>query len=82
MLGYYLADWIFTFLAFFLAGETVIGLMINAGIHVVVSFFLIMALYQYYNVLNIEKRFKDIPTVAEVKEKEQKEKEKKDGNKS
>ncbi len=75
MLGCYLADWIFTFLAFFIAGETVIGLMINAGMHIVVSFFLIMALYQYYNVINIEKRFKNIPTVAEQKEKEAKEKE-------
>lgn len=80
MIGYYFVDWIFSFLAFFVAGETIVGLMINAGIHVVVSFFLIMALYQYYNVINIEKRFKNIPTVAEVKEKE--EKEKKDGNKS
>lgn len=75
MLGYYLLDWIFTFLAFFVAGETIIGLMINAGMHIVVSFFLIMALYQYYNVINIEKRFKNIPTVAETKEKEAKEKE-------
>ena len=49
--------------------------MINAGVHVVASFFVIVAIYQYYNVLNIEKRFKDIPTVAEVKEREAKEKE-------
>ena len=80
MLGYYFLDWIFTFLAFFVAGESIIGLMINAGIHVVVSFFLIMALYQYYNVINIEKRFKNIPTVAETKKME--EKEKKDGTQS
>ena len=73
MLGCYLGDWIFTFLAFFVAGESVIGLMINAGMHIVVSFFLIMALYQYYNVINIEKRFKNIPTVAEEKERQAKE---------
>ena len=33
-----------------------------------------MAVYQFYNVINIEKRFKDIPTVAEVKAKEEQEK--------
>lgn len=75
MAGVYLLDWAFVFLAFFVAGESEIGLMINAGIHVVASFFVIVAIYQYYNVLNIEKRFKDIPTVAEVKEREAKEKE-------
>ena len=75
MTGVYLLDWAFVFLAFFVAGESEIGLMINAGIHVVASFFVIVAIYQYYNVLNIEKRFKDIPTVAEVKEREAKEKE-------
>ena len=71
----YFIDWIMVFLAHFVAGEDLLGLMINAGIHVVASFFIIMALYQYYNVINIEKRFKDIPTVAEVKEREQREKE-------
>ena len=74
MVGVYFLDWVFVFLAFFLAGETTIGLMINGGIHVVATFFVIMAVYQYYNVLNIEKRFKNIPTVAEVKEQEEKEK--------
>lgn len=72
MLGVYLVDWIMVFLAFFVAGESWIGLLINAGIHVIVSFFLIVALYQYYNVINIEKRFKDIPTVAELKAKDNK----------
>ena len=76
----YFVDWIMIFLAHFVAGEDLLGLMINAGIHVVASFFIIMALYQYYNVLNIEKRFKDIPTVAEVKEKERKEAEVENGN--
>ena len=73
MLIAYLVDWIMVFLAHFVAGEDLLGLMINAGIHVVASFFLILALYQYYSVLNVEKRFKDIPTVAEVKEKEKRE---------
>jgi hypothetical protein len=56
--------------------------MINAGIHVVATFFIIMAVYQYYNVINIEKRFKNVPTVAETKEKQKQEEseEKKDGN--
>ena len=80
MIGVYSLDWIFVFLAFFLAGETEIGLMINAGIHVVASFFLIMAVYQYYNVLNIEKRFKNIPTVAEQKEREEREREEKEND--
>ncbi len=75
MLGVYLTDWIMAFLAFFVAGESWIGLLINAGIHVIVSFFLVVALYQYYNVINIEKRFKNIPTVAEQKAKKEKEKE-------
>ena len=83
MVSVYFLDWIFVFLAFFLAGETTIGLLINAGIHVVATFFIIMAIYQYYNVLNIEKRFKNIPTVAEVKEQEARQKqneEQQDGN--
>ena len=70
MAGVYFLDWIFALLAYFVAGESAIGLMINAGIHVVATFFVIMAIYQYYNVINIEKRFKNIPTVAETKEKE------------
>lgn len=69
----YFIDWIMVFLAHFVAGEDLLGLFINAGIHIIASFFIIMALYQYYNVINIEKRFKDIPTVAEMKEKEEKE---------
>lgn len=82
MVGVYFLDWIFVLLAFFVAGESTIGLMINAGIHVVATFFIIMAVYQFYNVLNIEKRFKNVPTVAEEKEKQKQEesKEKKDGN--
>lgn len=82
MVGVYFLDWIFVLLAFFIAGESTIGLMINAGIHVVATFFIIMAVYQYYNVINIEKRFKNVPTVAETKEKQKQEEseEKKDGN--
>ena len=83
MVGIYFLDWIFVFLAFFLVGESTIGLLINAGIHIVATFFIIMAIYQYYNVLNIEKRFKNIPTVAEVKAKEAEEQQKgetEDGN--
>ena len=83
MVGAYFLDWIFTFLAFFVAGEDTIGLMINAGIHVVATFFVIMSVYQYYAVLNVEKRFKNIPTVAETKQKEMEEKqveETKDGD--
>lgn len=80
MLIAYFVDWIMVFLAHFIAGEDLLGLMINAGVHVVVSFFIIMAVYQYYNVLNIEKRFKDIPTVAEVKAREAEEKEKEEND--
>ena len=69
----YGVDWIFTFLKSFIFYERdgIVGLLVSVGVHVIVSFFLIMALYQYTNVLNIEKRFKDIPTVAEVKAKEE-----------
>ena len=81
MVGVYFLDWIFVLLAFFISGESTIGLMINAGIHVVATFFIIMAVYQYYNVINIEKRFKNVPTVAETKEKlkQEESEEKKDG---
>lgn len=75
MIGSYFLDWILCFLAYFLVHQELIALMIDAGIHVVVSFFLILAVYQYYNVFNIEKRFKDIPTVAETKAKEKMESE-------
>lgn len=68
MLGFYFVDWIFCFLTYFLLVDNVTGIMINAGIHTVASFFLIMALFYYYKVINIEKRFKNIPTVAEAKE--------------
>ena len=84
----YGVDWIFTFLKSFIFYERdgIVGLLVSVGVHVIVSFFLIMALYQYTNVLNIEKRFKDIPTVAEVKAKEAQEKleseEKEDEHKS
>ena len=69
-------DWIFTFLKSFIfySRDGLVGLLVSVGVHVIVSFFLIMALYQYTNVINIEKRFKDIPTVAEVKAKEEQEK--------
>ena len=69
----YGVDWIFTFLKAFIffSRDGLIGLLISAGVHAIISFFLIMALYQYGNVINIEKRFKDIPTVAEVKAKEE-----------
>ena len=77
LLGVYLIDWIFTFLTYFLITADLIGLMIDAGIHVVASFFLVLALYHYYKVINIEKHFKNVPTVAETKEKE---KELKNGN--
>ena len=70
MLGCYLGDWIFCILTYTILVNNVTGLMINAGIHVVASFFLIMALYYYYKVINIEKRFKNVPTVAEAKEQE------------
>lgn len=55
--GIYFVDWIFVLLAFFLAKETWIGLLFNGGIHAIITFFLIFAVYEYYNVFNIEKRF-------------------------
>lgn len=55
--GIYFVDWIFVLLAFFLAKETWIGLLFNGGIHAIITFFLIFAVYEYYNVFNIEKQF-------------------------
>ena len=72
----YGVDWVFVFLKSFLFfnRDGLVGLLVSVGVHVIISFFLIMAVYQFYNVINIEKRFKDIPTVAEVKAKEEQEK--------
>ena len=56
-MGIYFVDWIFVFLAFFLANETWIGLLFNGGIHAIITFFLIFAVYEYFNVFNIEKMF-------------------------
>ena len=53
----YFVDWIFVLLAFFLAKETWVGLLFNGGIHAIITFFLVFALYEYYNVFNIEKQF-------------------------
>ena len=78
----YGVDWIFVFLKSFLFFERdgILGLLVSVGVHVIISFFVIMALYQYYNVINIEKRFKDIPTVAEVKAREEQEKQESEEN--
>ena len=72
----YGVDWVFTFLKSFIffGRDGLVGLLVSAGVHVIISFFLIMAMYQFYNVINIEKRFKNIPTVAEAKAKEEQEK--------
>lgn len=84
----YGVDWLFILVKNLLLFERdgLIGLLLNVGIHVIISFFIIVAVYQFYNVINIEKRFKDIPTVAEVKAKEAQEKleseEKEDEHKS
>ena len=76
MVGAYGADWVLVFLKYFLFFDRdgIVGLLISVGIHVIISFFIVLAVYQYYNVINIEKRFKNIPTVAEVKAKEEQEK--------
>ena len=66
----YLVDWVFVLLAFFLANETWTGLLFNGGLHAIISFFLVIAIYEYHNVLNIEKRFvKPITTEKEEEEK-------------
>ncbi len=88
MIAAYGVDWLFLILksTLFFARDGLLGLFINLGIHMIISFFLVVAVYQFYNVINIEKRFKDIPTVAEVKAKEAQEKleseEKEDEHKS
>ena len=72
----YGVDWIFVFLKSFIffQRDGLIGLLVSVGVHIIISFFVILAVYQFYNVLNIEKQFKDIPTVAEVKAKKGQEK--------
>lgn len=76
MVAAYGADWIMVLLKnlFFFERDGMVGLFVSIGLHIIISFFIIVAIYQYYNVLNIEKRFKDIPTVAEVKAREAQEK--------
>ena len=54
---FYLIDWVFVLLAYFIAYGPWSGLMFNGGIHVIISFFLIIAIYEYYNVIKIEKHF-------------------------
>ena len=76
MISAYGIDWLFLILksTLFFTRDGLLGLFINLGIHVIISFFIIVAVYQFYNVINIEKRFKDIPTVAEVKARQEQEK--------
>ncbi|MBO4855942.1 MAG: hypothetical protein J5511_01025 [Bacilli bacterium] len=76
MVAAYGADWILLLVKnlLFFERDGILGLLIGVGIHVIISFFVILAVYQFYNVINIEKRFKDIPTVAEVKAREEQEK--------
>ena len=76
MISAYGADWLLLILKniLFFSRDGAAGLIVNLGIHVIISFFLIVAVYQFYNVINIEKRFKDIPTVAEVKARQEQEK--------
>lgn len=66
-LAAYFTDWVFVFLAYFVSGETTQGLLLSGGIHIIITFFLIVAAYQYRNVLEIEKRFEK-PKVEEQKE--------------
>ena len=81
VLIFYFVDWVVVILNYLLVTQNLTGLLINAGIHAISTFFIVMAVYQYYNVINIEKRFKDIPTVEQQKAKEEGEKEKtEDGN--
>lgn len=74
--GAYFVDWVFVLLAFFVANETWTGLLFNGGIHAIITFFLILAVYEYYNVINIEKRF----VKPEVKEAEEDKEEEDNGN--
>ncbi len=76
MVGAYGLDWVLVFLKYFILFERdgLVGLLVSVGIHIIISFFLIVAVYYFYNVINIEKRFKDVPTVAEVKAREEQEK--------
>ncbi len=76
MMAVYGFDWVMVMLKsiFFFERDEMMGLFVSIGVHLIISFFIVLATYEYYNVINIEKRFKDIPTVAEVKAKEGQEK--------
>ena len=76
MMAVYGFDWVMVMLKniFFFERDGMVGLFVSIGVHLIISFFIVLATYEYYNVINIEKRFKDIPTVAEVKAKEEQEK--------
>ena len=81
ILIFYFVDWVLVILNYFFVARYLTGLLINAGIHAISTFFIVMAVYQYYNVINIEKRFKDVPTVEQQKAVEEVEGEKtEDGN--
>ncbi len=71
----YFVDWVMMLLAFFTAVEPQSELMVlffSGGIHIIITFFLVFALYEYYNVINIEKRF-ERPVKQEEVVKEEKE---------
>lgn len=69
----YFVDWVMMLVAFFTAVDPQSELMVlffSGGIHIIITFFLVFALYEYYNVINIEKRFEK-PTVNKEPEGEE-----------
>ena len=69
----YFVDWVMMLLAFFTAIEPQSELMVlffSGGIHLIITFFLVFALYEYYNVINIEKRFQKPQEETTKEEKE------------
>lgn len=55
--GLYFIDWVLVLIAYFLSLESWQNLIMSCGFHLIISACLAYAIYQYFNVINIEKRF-------------------------
>ncbi|MCQ3035726.1 MAG: hypothetical protein MJ248_05910 [Bacilli bacterium] len=63
--GIYFLDWIVVLVTYFLALDNWQNLVMSCGFHIIISGCLAYAIYQYFNVINIEKRFVNKPVEEE-----------------
>ncbi len=63
--GLYFIDWVLVLIAYFLSLESWQNLIMSCGFHLIISACLAYAIYQYFNVINIEKRFVNKSELAE-----------------